>query len=138
MFIQIIICTNLQLVHNKYIYCMHVVGSFPWKNHIYNVDTDIHIWRKTASPHALCLAVTNWQEQRKKQLKQYFKFGIFLDLKEPIIIWLYNILSMNLPNACYYRYTSSSNYSDFLKCHLHLRNRLLDQGYQNNRFIRSL
>jgi hypothetical protein len=28
------------------------------------------------------------------------------------------------------RYTrASSNYSDFLKCHLHLRNMLLDQGY---------
>ena len=25
---------------------------------------------------------------------------------------------------------ASSNYSDFLKCHLHLRNRLLDQGYK--------
>ena len=45
---------------------------------------------------------------------------------------------MNLPNACYYRYVASSNYSDFLKRHLHLRNRLLDQGYQKNYFIRSL
>ena len=33
---------------------------------------------------------------------------------------------------------ASSNYSDFLKSHLHLRNRLLDQGYQEIRFIRSL
>jgi hypothetical protein len=33
---------------------------------------------------------------------------------------------------------ASSNYSDFLKRHLHLRNRLLDQGYNNNRIIRSL
>ena len=33
---------------------------------------------------------------------------------------------------------TSSNYSDFLKRHLHLRNRLLDQGYENIRFIRSL
>ena len=30
---------------------------------------------------------------------------------------------------------ASSNYSDFLKRHLHLRNRLLDQGYKQ---IRSL
>jgi hypothetical protein len=29
---------------------------------------------------------------------------------------------------CYAR--ASSNYSDFLKRHLHLRNRLLDQGYK--------
>ena len=33
---------------------------------------------------------------------------------------------------------ASSNYSDFLKRHLHLRNRLLDQGYQKIRLIRSL
>ena len=31
---------------------------------------------------------------------------------------------------------ASSNYSDFLKCHLHLRNRLLDQGYKKIRLIR--
>ena len=31
-----------------------------------------------------------------------------------------------------------SNYSDFLKRHLHLRNRLLNQGYQKIRLIRSL
>ena len=32
---------------------------------------------------------------------------------------------------------ASSNYSDFLKRHLYLRNRLLDQGYQKIRLIRS-
>jgi hypothetical protein len=32
----------------------------------------------------------------------------------------------------------SSNYSDFLKRHLYLRNRLLNQGYKNIRLIRSL
>ena len=32
----------------------------------------------------------------------------------------------------------SSNYSDFLKRNLHLRNRLLDQGYKKIRLIRSL
>ena len=37
---------------------------------------------------------------------------------------------------CYAR--GSSNYSDFLKRHLHLRNSLLDQGYTNIRRIRSL
>ena len=37
---------------------------------------------------------------------------------------------------CYAR--TSSNYSDFLKRHLHLRNRLLDQGYKKIRLIRSL
>ena len=33
---------------------------------------------------------------------------------------------------------ASSNYSDFLKRHLHLRNRPLDQGYTKIRLIRSL
>ena len=33
---------------------------------------------------------------------------------------------------------ASSNYSDFLKRHLHLRNRLLDQGYKHIHLIRSL
>ena len=38
----------------------------------------------------------------------------------------------------YARASSSSNYSDFLKRHLHLRNRLLDQDYKKIRLIRSL
>jgi hypothetical protein len=33
---------------------------------------------------------------------------------------------------------ASSNYSDFLKRHLYLRNRLLDQGYKKIPLIRSL
>ena len=33
---------------------------------------------------------------------------------------------------------ASSNYSDFMKRHLHLRSRLLDQGYKKIRLIRSL
>ena len=33
---------------------------------------------------------------------------------------------------------ASSNYSDFLKRHRYLRNRLLDQGYKKIRLIRSL
>ena len=33
---------------------------------------------------------------------------------------------------------ASSNYSDFLKRHLYLRNRLLDQEYEKIRLIRSL
>jgi hypothetical protein len=37
-----------------------------------------------------------------------------------------------------YLYRASSNYSDFLKRHLYLRNRLLDQGYKKIRLIRSL
>ena len=57
----------------------------------------------------------------------------------------FNFKIINLPNMCsnipaspaygvcisqLIRYArASSNYSDFLKRHLHLRNRLLDQGY---------
>ena len=33
---------------------------------------------------------------------------------------------------------TSSNYSELLKRHLYLRNRLLDQGYEKIRLIRSL
>ena len=64
-----------------------------------------------------------------------------------------NFKIINFPNMCsnipaspaygvyisqLIRYAISSNYSDFLKRHLHLRNRLLDQGYKKIRLIRSL
>ena len=65
----------------------------------------------------------------------------------------FNFKIINCPNMCsnipastaYGVYISqliryaraSSNYSDFLKRHLHLRNRLLDQGYKKIRFILS-
>ena len=66
----------------------------------------------------------------------------------------FNFKIINFPNTCsnipaspaYGVYISqliryaraSSNYSDILKRHLHLRNRLLDQGYKKIRLIRSL
>jgi hypothetical protein len=66
----------------------------------------------------------------------------------------FNFKIINFPNICsnipaspaYGVYISqliryaraSSNYSDFLKHHLHLRNRLLDQGYKKIHLIRSL
>ena len=66
----------------------------------------------------------------------------------------FNFKIINFPNMCsnipaspaYGVYISqliryaraSSNYSDFLKRHLHLRNRLLDQGYEKICLIRSL
>jgi hypothetical protein len=43
----------------------------------------------------------------------------------------YTLVSCNLLHGI-------GNYSDFLKRHLHLRNRLLDQGYKKIRLIRSL
>ena len=59
-------------------------------------------------------------------------------------ISVFNLLSSGRyqPNMCSNIPASpasaSSNYSDFLKRHLHLRNRLLNQGYKKNRLIRSL
>jgi hypothetical protein len=66
----------------------------------------------------------------------------------------FNFKIINFPNMCsnisaspeYGVYISqliryaraSSNYSDILKRHFHLRNRLLDQGYKKIRLIRSL
>ena len=66
----------------------------------------------------------------------------------------FNFKIINFPNMCsnipvtpangvyisqLIRYArASSNYSDFLKRHLHLRNRLLNQGYEKIRLIRSL
>jgi hypothetical protein len=66
----------------------------------------------------------------------------------------FNFKIINFPNMCsnipaspaygvhisqLIRYArASSNYSDFLKRHLHLRNRLLNQGNENIRLIRSL
>jgi hypothetical protein len=66
----------------------------------------------------------------------------------------FNFKMINFPNMCnnipvspaYGAYISqliryaraSSNYSDFLKRHLHLKNRLPHQGYTNIRLIRSL
>ena len=66
----------------------------------------------------------------------------------------FNFKIINFPNMCsnipaspaygayilqLIRYArASSNYSDFLKRHLYLRNRLLDQGYKKIRLIRSL
>ena len=65
----------------------------------------------------------------------------------------FNFKIINVPNMCsnipaspaygvyisqLIRYARASNYSDFLKRNLHLRNRLLDQGYKKIRLIRSL
>ena len=66
----------------------------------------------------------------------------------------FNFKIINFPNMCsnipaspacgayisqLFRYArTTSNYSDFLKRHLHLRNKLMNQGYQKIRLIRSL
>jgi hypothetical protein len=61
----------------------------------------------------------------------------------------FNFKIINFPNMCsnipaspaygvYISQKTSSNYSDFLKRHLHLRNRLMNQGYKQIRLILSL
>ena len=83
----------------------------------------------------------------------YVFFFLRLHILNKYVIIMYLML-LNFPNMCnnipvspaYGVYISqliryaraSSNYSDFLKRHLHLRNRLLDQGYKKIRLIRSL
>ena len=73
------------------------------------------------------------------------------DIPELVVL---NFKIINFPNMCsnipaspaYGVYISqlilyartSSNYSDFLKRHLYLRNRLLNQGYEKIHLIRSL
>ena len=86
-------------------------------------------------------------------LDLYLEFGQlstkFFDKRDD-----FNFEIINFPNMCsnipaspaYGVYISqliryaraSSNFSDFLKRHLHLRNRLQDQGYEKIRLIRSL
>ena len=61
----------------------------------------------------------------------------------------FNFKIINFPNMCsnipaspaygvYISQRTSSNYSDFLKRHLNLRNRLMNQGYKQIRLILSL
>jgi hypothetical protein len=72
-----------------------------------------------------------------------------IDKRDDFNCKIINFLNMciNIPASPVYgvyisqliRYArASSNYSDFLKCHLHLKNRLLDQGYTKIRLNRSL
>ena len=84
----------------------------------------------------------------------FFKYNYFLCFIFSIIciprsteVFIQVFMCSNIPASPAYgvyisqliRYArASSNYSDFLKRHLHLRNRLLDQGYKKIRLIRSL
>ena len=93
-------------------------------------------------PHHFWTYTSNLKDSGQLSTKSYDKRDDF------------NFKIINFPNMCsnipaspaYGVYISqliryaraSSNYSDFLKRHLHLRNRLLDQGYKKIRLIRSL
>ena len=82
-------------------------------------------------------------------LDLYLEFDDSGQLSTKIYDFNFKIINMcsNIPASPAYgvyisqliRYArASSNYSDFLKRHLHLRNMLLDQGYKKIRLIRSL
>ena len=102
------------------------------KNMCSSLNADLHLVNLKPSPACICGHGTKIYDKRDD-----FNFKI-----------------INFPNMCsnipaspaYGVYISqliryaraSSNYSDFLKRHLHLRNRLLDQGYKKIRLIRSL
>jgi hypothetical protein len=70
-------------------------------------------------------------KSQKQKLMPYHLIGHF-DGSVGYLLFSHYLISN--PTTIYY----SSNYSDFLKRHLHLRNRLLDQGYKKIRLIRSL
>jgi hypothetical protein len=101
-----------------------------------------------------CVVCTSSSSSSASVLDLYLKFDDSGQLSTKIydIRDDFNFKIINFPNMCsnipaspaYGVYISqlirfaraSSHYSDFLKRHLHLRNRLLDQGYENIRFIR--
>jgi hypothetical protein len=70
------------------------------------------------------------------------KKNISLTFFTSLSLYIFNLwkcIAYNFYISQLIRYArASSNYSDFLKRHLHLRNRLLDQGYKKIRLIRSL
>ena len=103
----------------------------------------------------------SWKLKRPQiQLRPHHFWTYTSNLSGQLITKIYdkrddfNFKIINFPNMCsnipaspsYGVYISqliryaraSSNYSDFLKRHFHLRNRLLDQGYKKIRLIRSL
>ena len=105
----------------------------------------------------------SWKLKRPRiQLRPHHFLDLYLEFDDSgqlstnfFVKWdNFNFKNINFPNMCsnipaspaYSVYISqliryaraSSNYSDFLKRHLYLRNRLLDQGYKTIRLIRSL
>ena len=96
----------------------------------------------------ICINLHN-QKLKSKCQQKIFNLAAIFNSKDD-----FNFKRMNFPNMCsnipaspaYGVYISqliryaraSSNYSDFLKRHLYLRNRPLDQGYKKICLIRSL
>ena len=109
---------------------------------IYPPELEVKETTDTASSTSLLDLYLEFDDSGQLSTKSYDKRDDF------------NFKIINFPNMCsnipaspaYGVYISqliryaraSSNYFDFLKRHLHLRNRLLDQGYEKIRLIRSL
>jgi hypothetical protein len=109
---------------------------------IYPPQLEVKETTDTASPASILDLNLEFDESGQLSTKIYDKRDDF------------NFKIINFPNMCsnipaspaYGVYISqliryaraSSNYSNFLKRHLHLRNRRLDQGYEKIRLIRSL
>jgi hypothetical protein len=74
--------------------------------------------------------------------RNFANLGLLIDKTSSIYLYVKNIPvspAYGVYISQLIRYArASSNYSDFLKRHLYLRNRLLDQGYKKIRLIRSL
>ena len=109
---------------------------------IYPPEMEVRETTHTASSASFLDLYLEFDDSGQLSIKIYDKHDDF-NFK---IIYFPNMCS-NIPASHAYRvYISqliryaraSSNYSDFLKRHLHLRNRLLDQGYENIRLIQSL
>ena len=109
---------------------------------IYPPELEIKETTNTASSSTFLELYLEFNDSGQLSIKIY-------DKRDDFISKIKNFRNMcsNIPASPTYgvyisqliRYSrASSKYSDFLKRHLYLRNRLLDQGYQKIRLIRSL
>jgi hypothetical protein len=101
-----------------------------------------------------CYIPQSWKLKRPQIQLRSHHFWTYTSNLTTVVNSVLNFMIINFPNMCsnisdspaYGVYISqliryaraSSNYSDFLKRRLYLRNRLLDQGYKTIRLIRSL
>jgi hypothetical protein len=132
--------TGLRQWQTQHIHGYMWLIYYVWVNH--DVDRKIFEVITSASSASFLDVYLEFDDSGQLSTKMYHKRGDF------------NFKITNSPNMCsnipaspaYGVYISqlicyaraSNNYSDFLKRHLYLRNRLLDQGYKKIRLIRSL
>jgi hypothetical protein len=123
-------------------FCLSIILDLQNFFHWLSSRVEIKETTDTASSASFLDVYLEYDDSGQLSTKIYDKRGDF------------NFKIINFPNMCsnipasptysvnisqLIRYArASSNYSDFFKRHLYLRNRLLDQGYQKIRLIRSL